>query len=122
MNPNVYVLASILLVTTSQFLFKHGVTVVSKRERPEGTPLWRHYLNMALQPHIFSGLALNGFAAVFWLLALSKLELSFIFPFLSMNYILIPLGASVLLTESLTMPRKIGIGVICLGIFLVALS
>jgi drug/metabolite transporter (DMT)-like permease len=36
---------------------------------------------------------MNGLAAMCWVLALRSIELSRVFPLLSLNYLLVPLGA-----------------------------
>lgn len=102
-------------------LFKKGVGILAAAPAKENKGIM-DYVKMALQPHIFGGLALNGFAAISWLLALSHLELSYVFPYLSLNYILIPIGAYFLFKEELSTRKFIGIGIICCGIFLIALS
>ena len=122
MNPHVYIFASILLVTLSQLLFKQGINQLKGKSKPEGMPQWKHWLNMAFQPYIFSGLFCNGLAAISWLLALSNMDLSYVFPFISLNYILVPLGAIWLFKERMSRNRLVGIGIICIGIALIALS
>ena len=121
MNPHIYLFLSILLVTCSQFLFKRGVNSLPKGVEGQKKGLM-DYVRMVFQRHIFLGFALNGLAAVAWLLALSHLELSYVFPYLSLNYILIPVGAHFLFNEKLSLTKSIGITIICGGIFLIALS
>lgn len=119
MNPHFYLISSILLVTVSQLFFKKGVTKVSEHQA-EGI---RAKITFALfQKDIMIGLFLNGVAAVLWLLTLSKLELSYVFPFLSLNYILIPVAAYFLYKEEISNYRKAGIAIICIGIFIIAFS
>ncbi len=121
MNPHIYLFLSILLVTGSQFLFKMGVNNLATRSTDTKKTL-QDYIMMLFEKNIFLGFALNGMAAVAWLLALSHLELSYVFPFLSLNYILIPIGAHFLFKEKLSLNKSIGIAIICGGIFLIALS
>ncbi|MEL7339623.1 MAG: hypothetical protein AAGM67_03985 [Bacteroidota bacterium] len=120
-NPHIYLVLSIVMVAASQFLFKKGVEILAERPKDEDAGLMG-YVKMVFQPHIFIGLALNGFAAVSWLLALSHLELSYVFPYLSLNYILVPVGAYFLFREALSVRKFVGIAIICGGIFLIALS
>lgn len=120
MSPIFYAVISIVLVATSQFLFKKGVSGLSE-DLKEGT-LIQKALRVFLKPSIAGGLGLNGLAAFFWLLALSSLELSYIFPFLALNYIIIPVGASIFYQEKLTRNRMIGIVVICIGVLVIAFS
>ncbi len=112
MNPLIYVFSSIILVTCSQLLFKKGV------KYPKGNNFMEKYLSWP----IITGLFLNGIAAFCWILALSYLDLSYIFPFLSLNYILVPLSASVIYGEQLTSYRKLGIGIIFVGVIIIAIS
>ena len=121
MNPHIYLFLSILMVAASQFLFKKGVSNLSDRNSNAKKTI-ADYVKMVFEKHIFTGLALNGFAAVCWLLALSHLDLSYVFPYLSLNYILIPVGAYFLFREKLSLNKFIGIAIICGGIFLIALS
>ena len=121
MNPIIYAFLSIVLVATSQFLFKKGVTEIGKTDKPYNNKLWGLIYKYA-KKSIIIGLALNGVAAFFWLLALSDLELSYIFPFLALNYIIIPVGASFLYNERLSRIRMLGIMVICVGVLFVAFS
>lgn len=122
MNPLIYVFVSILFVTVSQLLFKHGITLIEQQPKPENMPKWKSILRMLFQPHVFGGLFCNGLAAVCWLLALSKLDLSYVFPFISLNYILVPIAAAWILKEKLSKTRMTGIAVICVGVFLIAFS
>jgi len=118
MSPIFYVILSIVLVATSQFLFKKGVShSVSER-----SSAMQKALAIFFQPAILGGLFLNGIAAFFWLLALSDLELSYIFPFLALNYIIVPLGASIFYKEEITRMRIFGIVVICIGVIVIAFS
>jgi drug/metabolite transporter (DMT)-like permease len=116
MNPFVYVIVSILLVAVSQMLFKKGIE--DFRRPPEGAGIWDWVRSLPLA--IIAGLGLNGVSAFLWLLALSHLDISYIFPFLSMNYLLVTLGAWFLFKERVSWLRVIGIGVICLGLIVIA--
>ncbi|MEZ4774695.1 MAG: EamA family transporter [Bacteroidia bacterium] len=120
MNPHIYIFSSITLVTLAQFAFKKGVSVPEAEGPDKG--MISKIIAMIFQKHIIAGLILNALAAFFWLLVLSGLELSYAFPFLSLSYILVPLGAWLFYKENLTVYRKVGIGIICVGIFLIAFS
>jgi len=115
MSDYLYLFGSLILVTLSQLLLKKGVGKVDK-SGIDGI------IRIIFQKHVLLGLFLNALAAILWLLALSSFDLSYIFPFLSLNYILIPLLASILFNEQLTGNRKLGIGIICLGLICVAFS
>lgn len=121
MNVFTYLLLSIFINTSSHLFLKKGVVTVNGKsvtQESEGSII-KAYI---AQPAIWVGILLNGLAAFFWLIALSVVDLSYAFPFLSLNYILIPVGAMLLYKEKLSRSRVIGISIICVGILLIALS
>jgi drug/metabolite transporter (DMT)-like permease len=67
-------------------------------------------------------LGLNGCAAVCWLLALSQLDLSYAAPLLSLNYLLVPIGAFLLFREKVSRQRILAILVICSGVLICLFS
>ena len=71
---------------------------------------------MRSQPAVLFGLGLNGIAAVLWLLPLSRLDLSYAAPILSLTYLLVPFGAFFLFRETVSRQRVAAILVICAGV------
>lgn len=57
-----------------------------------------------------------------WIFLLKKIELSFLQPLFSIVYVITPILASVFLNESVATARWFGIGVIILGVVIVARS
>ncbi|MFI3297983.1 MAG: SMR family transporter [bacterium] len=57
---------------------------------------------------------------VTWMMALSKFEVSYAYPFLSIGYILATVVGYFFLGESITISKIIGIGVICIGIVILS--
>lgn len=80
--------------------------------------VWR----MATSPWVMGGLVIYVSGIFFWLLALNRVDLSYAYPFASLSYVLIFLSSWLLLGEQITMPRVLGMLVICLGVVLVARS
>jgi drug/metabolite transporter (DMT)-like permease len=79
-------------------------------------------LRMATNPLLIIGLAIFGISTLLWLLALSKADLSFAYPFLSLTYIAVLFGGALLFHEKVTLPRIIGFAVIVAGVWIVARS
>jgi uncharacterized membrane protein len=74
---------------------------------------------MVFQKYVFLGMALYAISSILWLVALSKGELSYLYPLMSVAYILTSIFAVVFLKENLTMMRFLGILLISAGAFLV---
>jgi multidrug transporter EmrE-like cation transporter len=70
-------------------------------------------------PLILVGFSLFILGAVFWLSVLSRVNLSWAYPMLSIGYILILIFSALILREHVTAIRWIGALVICLGVVLV---
>lgn len=73
-------------------------------------------------PLVLLGLGLYGVGALAWIAVLSRLNLSLAYPFLALNFVLIVMVSRFVLGESVPTLRWLGVGVICLGILLVARS
>lgn len=116
MNPFIYAISSILLIAVSQLFFKKGI--MELRKPPPGSPLiaWVGQITW----HIYAGFILNVLAAFLWLLALSHHELSYIFPFFSLNYLLVPAGAYFFFKERISRQMILGIVIICAGLLIIA--
>jgi multidrug transporter EmrE-like cation transporter len=77
---------------------------------------------VALNPFVFAGLLCYVISVVVWLLALSRVEVSFAYPLLSVGYIVTAFAGQMFFGESLGSVRWAGIIVICLGVYLVTRS
>lgn len=73
-------------------------------------------------PLVLIGLVLYGVGALAWIAVLGRLDLSYAYPFLALNFVLITLASRIVLGESIPWQRWLGILVICVGIILVARS
>src|SRR5499426_1849294 len=105
-----FILAGVLLNAAAQLLLKAGTNAM-----PLG-------LRLAIEPHILGGLACYAISVVVWVVALSRVPVSIAYPMLSIGYVVNAVAAWQLLGESLSPLRLSGIGVIIVGVFMVARS
>jgi drug/metabolite transporter (DMT)-like permease len=61
-------------------------------------------------------------ASILWITAMSKFELSFLYPFLSINYLCIIFGSKLFLNESISLNRYISAIFISIGLILISRS
>lgn len=73
-------------------------------------------------PLILGGLALYALGALAWIMVLSRLDLSYAYPFLALNFVLITFISRYYLNEVVPTLRWFGLAFICMGILLVARS
>ena len=105
-----FILAGVLLNAAAQLLLKAGTNA-----EPLG-------LRLAIEPHILAGLACYVVSVVVWVVALSKVPVSIAYPMLSIGYVVNAIAAYYLLGENVTPLRLVGIGIIIVGVFVVARS
>lgn len=109
------IVLTVLINTTGQFMVKTGVNRVGAVSLTDIHAIIRA-LSSAL---VIGGFVVYFISALVWISILSKSDLSWAFPILSLSYVLTALLSPVLLNESFSAPRLIGTLVICFGVFLV---
>jgi len=71
---------------------------------------------------LWLGLICYGISVVVWILALSRVDVSIAYPMLSVGYIVNAIAASHLFNEPLGIGKVIGIGIIIVGVYVLARS
>jgi len=83
---------------------------------------WPVTQQLMLEPSLWLGLLCYGISVIIWILALSRVDVTIAYPMLSIGYIVNALFAWLLFGESLSLERLVGIGVIILGVYILARS
>jgi multidrug transporter EmrE-like cation transporter len=115
------VLIGVLLNAAAQLLLKAGTNAVGRFEFAASN-LVPVGVRLATEPHIAAGIGCYVVSVVVWVLALSRVEVSIAYPMLSIGYVVNAVAAYYFLGEAVSPLRLLGIGVIVLGVFLVARS
>jgi multidrug transporter EmrE-like cation transporter len=116
------ILLSISLAVSGQLLLKSGMLEVGRIGVGDLSYYKSILLRTAASPRILGGLALYGFAAVSWLIVLSRVDLSFAYPFGGLGYIAVLLVSRLVLDEPVGLVRWIGVFLIVLGILFISRS
>ena len=115
------ILIGVLLNAAAQLLLKAGTNVLGNLTN-SGGEIVSTALRVATNPHIAGGLVCYVISVGVWIVALSRVEVSVAYPMLSIGYIVNALAAWHLFGESLSAQKLVGIGVIIVGVYLVARS
>lgn len=110
-----YVACTILLTVYGQLVIKWQVAGAGTFPENPADKLW-FLARLLMNPWIVSALAAALLAALSWMAAMTKLDLSHAYPFTSLSFVLVALASAWLLHEPLTAPKIAGIALICLGI------
>ena len=116
-----WILAGVILNATAQLLLKAG-TNASGPLALAGNEFLGTVIRVGSNPFILGGLSCYVVSFVIWIVALSRVDVSVAYPMLSMGYIINAVVAWQLLGESLAAQKVLGIGVIILGVYIVANS
>lgn len=118
-----WVLAGVLLNAVAQLLLKAGTASAGPISAAAGASvLWRTATGLVQHPAILGGLACYAISVLVWIVALSRVEVSIAYPMLSIGYVVNALLAWWLFAEHVSVQRWLGIGVIVIGVVLVARS
>lgn len=111
------VFGSILFAVVGHLLIKFGLNAVAKTAvLNEG--LVQRLLRYLLQPAVLLGLGIYAIGTLLWVFAVSKREISYLFPLSAMNYVLVAIGGMVLFGEGIPSSRWVGIAVVVAGVVL----
>lgn len=102
-----------------QILLKIGMGKIGPISQWSKLWQWEFFLHIVTNPYVLLGLALYAASALFWLAALSNLNVSFAYPLLSLAYVVIAIASYFILKEPLSAVRWGGILLIVLGSFLI---
>ena len=110
-----YVFLTILLTVYGQLVIKWQVSLAGAF--PVDTAGRLLFLaNLLVNPWIISALAAGLAAAVAWMAAMVKLDLSHAYPFMSLGFVLVMFGSAWFFHEPVTLPKVAGLMLICAGI------
>jgi len=111
----------VLLNAVAQLALKASVQDTGVIELSTGNALPVAGQLMA-EPWLWVGLSCYGVSVIVWILALSRVDVSIAYPMLSVGYVVNAFAAYALFGEALTPGRLVGIGIIILGVTVLARS
>jgi drug/metabolite transporter (DMT)-like permease len=118
----VFILLSVGLAATAQLTLKYGVDRVTKHGH-SGIVLSEpvtSVLRVAREPYVWLGLILFGISAAVWIVVLSRVSLSFAYPFAALTYVIILVFDRLILKVDVPGLRWAGVFLIVSGIVLVS--
>ena len=110
------IIANVILVVIGQTFIKMGMNKVGGFEWHNlGSFLVKAFTN----PLAITGIILYIISSAIWLMVLSKVDLSFAYPMLSLGYVLILIISAIFLHETVGPMRIVGVLLIVIGIIVV---
>jgi len=115
------ILFGVALNACAQLLLKAGVNAVGHFEFTRANILPIGF-KLAMQLPIIGGLACYVVSVVVWIVGLSRVDVSIAYPMLSLGYVVNAVAAWYLFGEVLSLQRLVGIGIILIGVLVLARS
>jgi multidrug transporter EmrE-like cation transporter len=114
------ILAGVCLNSAAQLLLKAGAKSIGQVSLGSAASTFAASWAAATQPWIIVGLVCYFVSAGLWIVALTRVDVTVAYPMLSMGYVIAAVLAWQFFGEQLTLARVLGIGIILLGVAVLA--
>lgn len=116
------IIFSISLAVCGQFLLKGGMNQVGRIGSGDLTYYKGMLLKTIIHPYVLLGFALYAISTISWLVVLSRVNLSFAYPFAGLGYVITIIMSWRFLQEPVSATRLIGGIIICVGVIFISRS
>ncbi|MES1991410.1 MAG: EamA family transporter [Pseudomonadota bacterium] len=113
------IFTGVFINAIAQLALKQGMRQIGHFEFTPAV-LWDMSFRIAFNPYVMFGLFCYVVSVAVWLLALSRVDVGFAYPMLSVGYIVTAIAAFYLFGEALTPIRLGGIAVIMVGVYMIS--
>ncbi|MCL4459584.1 MAG: EamA family transporter [Chloroflexi bacterium] len=121
MRAFLLLLVAICLSVSGELLLKYGVNQIGVLSMHPSLLLGGLTRAFTTVPILLGfGLVFSG--SIFWLSVISRVDLSYAYPMLSLGYVLVVVTSWLILREQVSLLRFAGVSIICLGVFIVSRS
>ena len=114
------ILISVALNAGAQLFLRKGMPSVALVTSHGLGELFCSAVRVVFNPWVFAGLSCYAISVVLWMYVLSRVQVSFAYPFLSIGYVIVVAAAYFLFREPLGVMKLCGVALICAGVVLVA--
>lgn len=113
------ILLTVCISVVAQTFLKTGMKDIGKIDGLELELLLGLIWKMGTNVFVILGLSMYVVGTFFWLVLLSRLDLSFLYPFGALQYLFIYIISYFFLGEHITLGRIVGVSVVLLGILII---
>ena len=117
LNQHIYIFLSLAFAVSSQLIIKWKMLDNSYNDFSSWQDRYLFAFSMLINPYIISALIFSVLAGVTWMIAMTKFELSYAYPFTVFSLIFITLFSIIFFEEQVNAHKIIGIILRAIGIF-----
>ena len=119
LNNIIIIILSIMMSSSAHIFLKKGM-MTHAQNNIKTVGFVDLFWTVGTNPWVVGGMLLHVSALIVWLWALSKVDISFAYPFLALGYVLVSAMAWIWLGENITSMRIFAMIIIIIGIFILA--
>jgi drug/metabolite transporter (DMT)-like permease len=116
---HLFIISTILFTVYSQLIMRWQVSAAGPLPA-DLSDKFVYVVALLLNPWVVSGIVATFLAGVSWMLAMTKFEISYAYPFVSLNYILVLAAGFLLFQEAMSITKLAGSALVILGIIVIA--
>jgi drug/metabolite transporter (DMT)-like permease len=115
-----FIITGVLLNAAAQLFLKAGTNALGGAIHLTANNWFATGIKVVTQLPILAGLACYAISLVVWIIGLSRTDVTLAYPMLSLGYVVGAIGAWLFLGEVISAQRLLAIGVIMVGVALLA--
>jgi drug/metabolite transporter (DMT)-like permease len=112
-----YILGTVLFTVYGQMVLKWRVAKANTLPAAFLEKIF-FLVSMIWDPWVLSSIVAGFFAFLCWMAAMTKFELSYAYPFMSLSFLLVLILSAILFHESLTISKVVGVVLVIAGIII----
>ena len=116
-----YIASTILFTVYSQLIIRWQVSQAGALP-VDSISRVQFFVNLFSNPWVLSSIFATLFAGVSWMLAMTRFEISYAYPWVSLNFVLVPIFGFFLFDESFNFAKVLGTILVIVGIVIIAQS
>lgn len=113
-----YLFLAISFGVASQLIIKWKMSAFSFNDYETMTDKFLFAFSMLLNPYIVISLFLTLLAGVTWMIAMTKFDISYAYPFTTLGFVFVFVFSVILFNEPVSWQKIVGLGFIILGLII----
>ena len=119
-SHHIYIFLALGFAVSSQLIIKWKMSEFSYNDFVSWQDRYSFAFSMLINPYIILALAFSVLAGVTWMIAMTKFELSYAYPFTIFSLIFVTLFSIIFFEEQVNAHKIIGIILVGIGIFTIS--
>lgn len=115
---HVFIFSTILFTVYSQLIMRWQVLLAGDLPSGHVDKIW-FIGRLLLNPWVLSGIAATFFSGVSWMLTMTRFEISYAFPFASLNYVVVLAAGWLFFGESFGLLKLVGTALVISGLLVI---